>query len=111
MARLNGIQHSVAINSSTFLLNLENDLVKELDTILSQEEELWALKSRVNWMIQRDRNIVFYHVSTLVRRERNQILAIKNIVRDWIYEENGVKELIRIGFMIFSHLPSLVCLG
>lgn len=37
MARLNGIQHSIAINSSTFLLNLENDLVKELDTILSQE--------------------------------------------------------------------------
>ena len=72
--------------------------MKELDTILSQEEELWALKSRVNWMIQGDWNTAFYHVSTLVRRKRNQILAIKNAVGEWIYEDNGVKEHIRAGF-------------
>ena len=72
--------------------------MKELDTILSQDEELWALKSRVNWMIQGDWNTAFYHVSTLVRRKRNQILAIKNAVGEWIYEDNGVKEHIRVGF-------------
>ena len=71
MARLNGIQRAVASKPSNFLLNLEKDLVKELDMILSQEEELWALKSRVNWMIQGDRNTTFYHVSTMVRRKRN----------------------------------------
>ncbi|XP_050247698.1 uncharacterized protein LOC126695106 [Quercus robur] len=75
------------------------ELVKEFDTILSQKEELWALKSRVNWMIQGDRNTTFYHVSTLVRRKRNKILAIKNSVGDWINEENGIKEFIRAGFM------------
>ncbi|XP_050242062.1 uncharacterized protein LOC126691020 [Quercus robur] len=78
MARINGIQRVVANNPSNFLLNLEKDLLKELDLVLNQEEELWALKSRVNWMIQGDRNTAFYHVSTLVRRKRNQILAIKN---------------------------------
>jgi len=87
-------------------------LVKEFDTILSQEEELWAFKSRVNWMIQGDRNTNFYHVSTLVRRKRNKILAIKNSVGDWIYEENGIKELIRAGFMdtftfSFTSVPRL----
>ena len=98
MARLNGIQRAVASKPSNFLLNLEKDLVKELDMILSQEEELWALKSRVNWMIQGDRNTAFYHVSTLVRRNRNQILAIKNLVGEWIYEDNEVKEHIRDEF-------------
>ena len=78
---------------------MKKELVKEFDTILSQEEELWALKSRVNWMIQGDRNTTFYHVSTLVRRKRNQILAIKNSVGDWINEENGIKEFIRARFM------------
>nr|XP_023873993.1 uncharacterized protein LOC111986559 [Quercus suber] len=48
MARLNGIQQAVASKPSNFLLNVEKELVKECDTILSQEEELWALKSRVN---------------------------------------------------------------
>lgn len=48
MARLNGIQRTLSIRSSNFLLNLENNLLKELDMVLNQEEELWALKSRVN---------------------------------------------------------------
>lgn len=52
MARLNGIQRSNSIKHSTFLLNLENELLTELDSVLAQEEELWALKSPVNWMIQ-----------------------------------------------------------
>lgn len=98
MARLNGIQRAVASKPSNFLLKLEKELVKEFDMILSQEEELWALKSRVNWMIQGDRNTAFYHVSTLVKRKRNQILAIKNVVGEWIYEDSGVKEHIRAGF-------------
>ena len=66
--------------------------------MLSQEEELWALKSRVNWMIQGDRNTSFYHVSTLVRRKRNQILSIKDACGEWIIEESAVKEYIKNGF-------------
>ena len=51
MARINGIQRAVANKPSNFLLNLEKDLLRELDMVLNQEEELWALRSRVNWMI------------------------------------------------------------
>lgn len=51
MSRINGIQRALALNPSTFLVNLENELLKELDAVLNQEEELWALKSMVNWMI------------------------------------------------------------
>ena len=81
-----------------FLLNLENDLLGDLDTVLNQEEEIWALKSRVNWMIQGDRNTAFYHVSTLVRRKRNKILAIKYLVGEWIYQEEDVKEFMKNGY-------------
>lgn len=51
MARLNGIQRATTIKPSTFLLNLENELHHELDVIIGQEEDLWVLKSQVNWMI------------------------------------------------------------
>ena len=71
MARLNGIQRALANRPSNFLINLENELLKELEVVLSQEEDIWALKSRVNWLVQGDRNTNFYHVSTLVRRKRN----------------------------------------
>ena len=51
MSRLNGIQRTLALHLSDFLVRLEDDLLRELDLVLRQEEELWALKSRVNWMI------------------------------------------------------------
>ena len=66
--------------------------------MLRQEEDLWVLKSRVNWMIQGDRNMTFYHVSTLVRHKRNQIMAIKNSVGEWIIEEGEIKDFIRCGY-------------
>ena len=98
MARLNGIQRAMSVNPSAFLLNLENELLKDLDVVLNQEEELWLLKSRVNWMIQGDRNTAFYHVSTLVRRKRNKILAIKNTVGEWLYKEEEVKDFVMNGY-------------
>ena len=51
MARINGIQRAIAIKPPSFLLKLEEDLLRDLDLVLNQEEELWALKSRVNWMV------------------------------------------------------------
>ena len=59
-------------------------------------------------MIQGDHNTKFYHVSTLIRRNRNQILALKNAVGDWIHEEGEIKQFIRYGFdQVF--LSSLSC--
>ena len=56
LARLSGIQRVMADGPSGFLINLEKQLQIDLSNILNQEEELWALKSRINWMIQGDRN-------------------------------------------------------
>ena len=88
----------MAVRPSTFHFNLENELLKELDTMLNQEKELWALKSCANLMIQGDRNTTFYHVSTMVRRKKNQIMAIKDSVEEWIYDEDSIKEFIRSDF-------------
>ena len=40
MVRLNGIQRAVSFRPSSFLQNLENELPKELNMVLNQEEEL-----------------------------------------------------------------------
>ncbi|KAK9985511.1 hypothetical protein SO802_030462 [Lithocarpus litseifolius] len=65
-------------------MELEKKLLLDLDLALAQEEELWALKSRVNWMVFGDRNTSFYHLLAIMRRKRNCISAIKNNVwSDW----------------------------
>ena len=99
MARLDGVQRAMALQPFSSLVTLENHLLKELDVVLEQEKDLWALKSRINWMILGDRNTSFFHVSTLARRKRNLITAIKNEVGDWLIEDREVASYIREGFM------------
>ena len=84
MARLNGIKRAISSNPTSPLIELENQLHKDLEIVLDQEAELWALKSRVNWMVLGDRNTSFFQVSTLARRKRNMINVVKNEVGDWI---------------------------
>ncbi|XP_023881791.1 uncharacterized protein LOC111994165 [Quercus suber] len=47
-----GVQKALVVHPSTDLINLEKQLHQELDLLLDQERNLWALKSRINWMIQ-----------------------------------------------------------
>ena len=49
-------------------------------------------------MVQGDQNTAFYHVSMIVRRNRNHITAIKNSVGEWIEAEEEVMGFIRKGF-------------
>lgn len=99
MARLNGIQKVMANSPSHSLMVIEKELHRELECILNQEEEFWVQKSRINRLVEGDRNTAFHHMTTIVRRRRNQISSIKNEVRDWILSESGVMDYIRGGFM------------
>lgn len=48
MARLIGVQRTIANQPSQRMINLQNALIGDLNGILSMEEELWAMKSRTN---------------------------------------------------------------
>lgn len=98
MARLHGIQKAMALRPTAQLVELEKILHQELDSILNQERDIWALKSRVNWLVDGERNTAFFHVTTLVRRKRNRIDAIKNTMGKWVFEEKGIMNVIRNGF-------------
>ena len=93
------MQRALANQLSSSLVALENHLIKELDVVLEQERDLWALKSRINWMILGDRNTSFYHVSALAQRKQNFITVIKNDAGEWLAEESEVANHIREGFI------------
>ena len=99
LARLDRVQRSLANQLFSSLVALENQLCKELDVVLEQERDLWALKSRINWMILGDRNTSFYHISALARRKHNFITAIKNDAGVWLTEEREVANHFGEGFI------------
>ncbi|XP_054782763.1 uncharacterized protein LOC129290080 [Prosopis cineraria] len=53
-------------------------LRRELEQLWKQEEIYWWQRSRVNWVSVGDINTRFFHNPTKVRRQRNQIVKLRN---------------------------------
>jgi hypothetical protein len=115
LARLNGIQCALASNPSESLSRMEKALKEDYFNVLRLEEDFWALKSKVGWVVERDRNTKFFHTSTLVRKRFNKIVRIRNSVGEWITDSDLIRLHIQQGFVdLFSstHLqaPNRFCL-
>lgn len=98
LARFGGAQKALANSPNEFLIHLEKKLIEEYSSILLQEEEFWALKSRLNAATFGDHNTSYFHVSTIVRRHKNKIRCIKDDRGEWITNEEGVKQHILASF-------------
>lgn len=68
VARLKGIQENLSIRPNNFLVDLERKLQLEFAEVIKLEEEFWAMKARILWLVEGDRNTAFCHTSALVRR-------------------------------------------
>lgn len=64
------------------LLKLESKLRLERKELLLQEELLWQQKSN-DWLKPGDRNMKFFHTSTLIRMRKNKIEALINEEGEW----------------------------
>ena len=109
MARLLGAQRAFATNPNTFLINLQNQLTNEYNEILQLEEELWAMKSRVNWTIFWERNTSFFHMTTLARRSRNRISSIMNDEGVWVHDVEQVQEVFTKSFVKLYQTDQSAC--
>ncbi|KAF7815199.1 reverse transcriptase [Senna tora] len=76
--RLNGITKALFIRHNPGLVSLEKSLSIEYQKVLLLEEELWASKSRIDWLLLGDSNTSFFHSSVIQRRRSNRINAIKD---------------------------------
>ena len=110
LARLGGTQKALHNNPrSTFLHNLERDLEAELIEILNQEESLWYMKSRSNWVMEGERNTTYFHRSVVTKRSSNRILTIRNAVGEDIAEPNRIREHISSAFRSLYSSEHLAC--
>uniref|UniRef100_A0A2N9F8F6 RNase H type-1 domain-containing protein n=1 Tax=Fagus sylvatica TaxID=28930 RepID=A0A2N9F8F6_FAGSY len=110
LARMNGAQNALALNPTESLSRLERSLREEFSSILQIEEEFWALKSRVGWVVDGDRNTKFFHTSTIIRRRFNKIVRLQNNVGEWLESSDLIKQHIQSSFIdLFasSHISSI----
>ncbi|KAJ4828259.1 hypothetical protein Tsubulata_012067 [Turnera subulata] len=93
LARLAGIQKYLERMPSKFLSNLELELRMELDSVLVQEELLWAQKARCQWIQEGDRNTAYFHATTIIRRKRNKVEALIDADGKWQQDNEMLKSV------------------
>ncbi|XP_028055196.1 uncharacterized protein LOC114259389 [Camellia sinensis] len=91
LARIEGIQRSLANYFSHNLQSLEKDLIFQYNACLFQEEVLWFQKSRSKHITLGDRNSKYFHVSTITKRRKNKINALKDTSGNWITDSVNIK--------------------
>lgn len=80
--------------TSAFLQNLEHHLTNKYSNILRLEEDFWKLKSRINWLNDRDANTKYFHLTTIQRRRRNRISALKDTCSNWFFNPTDIHNFI-----------------
>ena len=70
----------------------EAHLQAELNEWLLRNEILWKQRSKEVWLKEGDKNSNFFHLSTIIRRRRNSIDAIKNDSGEWITDRREIQK-------------------
>jgi hypothetical protein len=94
MARIGGIQNNLqrGLNRSG-LQRLEKRLQNDLNCILRKEELMWYQRSRAKWLVDGDRNTKYYHLKTINRRRRNNVIMLKNDSGQWVEDVGQIHTL------------------
>lgn len=57
---------------------------KKISQLWKQEEMYWGMRSRLKWAKCGDRNIKFFHATTIQRRDMNRLEKLRDENGDWI---------------------------
>lgn len=98
LGRIEGIQRAQSNQPMHSLQCLEKDLIADYNNILNQEELLWFQKSRSKWLVEGDRNTKFFHLSTIIRRRRLKVTALKNDNNAWIEDPHEIGNMVKSYF-------------
>ena len=85
------VQNSI---STTADIRIERELRGEIETLLHQEEIMWAQKARSNWAIYGDRITRSYQTVVKQRRARNRIVHLKSANGDYLENLEEIEHLL-----------------
>lgn len=89
--KLSQIQSEDPLETS---MSQEEHLKMALTEQLKREEILWKQKSRLQWLTTTDLNTKFFHMTSTMRRRRNNISHLKNSSNQWINDPAVINSMI-----------------
>lgn len=80
-------------------------LLLELENLWQKDSMYWHQRSRIKWLQLGDRNSWLFHLSTIQRRQRNQIARLKDFVGEWRSEPREISKVIEDHFQKLYEAP------
>lgn len=74
---------------------MERNLQHKLDKLLYPEELMWFQRTKVQWMVDGDRNTKFHHTKAVQRRRKKVVNMIKDDEGRWIEDEERIKNCLK----------------
>jgi len=68
-------------------------LKADLQRAWQQEEQYWAMWSRLQWLKWGDQNTRFFHATTIQRQQRNKISLLQDHQQQWVSDEAALKDM------------------
>ncbi|KAL3833965.1 hypothetical protein ACJIZ3_008701 [Penstemon smallii] len=72
----------------------EKDVSRELELLLDKENMMWEQRAKAHWLKDGDRNTSFFHARATGRKERNEILDIRNAKGVWCESESEIENTV-----------------
>lgn len=66
-------------------------LEKQIDNMLLDEEVYWKQRSRVDWLLEGDRNTKFFHAKATARKRKNKIEGVLDQNGNWSIEAEEIE--------------------
>ncbi|KAG5536302.1 hypothetical protein RHGRI_023919 [Rhododendron griersonianum] len=76
----------------------EKSLERDLEDLWQKDAMYWHQCSRIKWLQMGDKNSRFFHLSTIQRRQRNQIMRLKDKGGIWKSEPKEIADIIKLHF-------------
>jgi hypothetical protein len=80
-------------------VKLEASLLGELNEWLTCNDILWKQKYREIWLRDGEHNTKFFHLSTIIKCQKNSIDAIYSNLGDWLIDKKAIIDHFRSKFI------------
>ncbi|KAG5537109.1 hypothetical protein RHGRI_024523 [Rhododendron griersonianum] len=103
--QLVGIQKQLEQGFNPECIEVEKELTRRLEDLWQKDSMFWHQRSRIKWLQMGDRNSRFFHLSTIQRRQRNQIVRLRDGSGTWRSEAKEVAGVIKAHFQVLYDAP------
>ncbi|KAH7842957.1 hypothetical protein Vadar_011057 [Vaccinium darrowii] len=83
----------------------ERVLTRRLEDLWQKDSMYWHQRSRIKWLHLGDKNSRFFHLTTIQRRQRNQIVKLKDGKGSWKEEPKDIANIIKKHFQSLYSAP------